>query len=175
MSGWTLLIAVHAAGATLAVVLGGCQLARRRKGDLLHRRIGRLWLADMYWVALSSFGIRRMNPGSFSWIHGLSLFTILSLSLALWAARRGDVRAHRRWATGSYLGLLGAGIAASVDPTRLVPQAAIHAPWLLLGVLLGLTGVAAACIQVAARVRTGTGAAPAPARTPAGRTPAVRR
>src|SRR3954451_8755830 len=34
---WTLLIALHASGATLAVVLGGLQLLRRRRGDLLHR------------------------------------------------------------------------------------------------------------------------------------------
>src|SRR5438445_6439446 len=117
---WTLLIALHAAGATLAVFLGGFQLLRRRKGDLLHRRIGRLWMADMYWVTLSSFGIKRLDPGHFSWIHGLSAWTILSLSLAIWSARRGNIRAHVAWAAGSYLGLVGAGIAAIAIPSRLV-------------------------------------------------------
>jgi uncharacterized membrane protein len=150
---WTLLIALHAAGATLAVVLGGYQLLRRRKGDLLHRRIGRLWLADMYWVALSSFGIRQLNPGHFSWIHALSLWTIVSLTLAVWSARRHDVRAHRRWATGSYLGLVGAGVAAVGVPSRLVPQTAVHAPWSLLAALLAVTALAVLCIQLAARVR----------------------
>jgi uncharacterized membrane protein len=153
---WTLLIALHAAGATLAVALGGYQLLRRRKGDLLHRRIGRLWLADMYWVAVSSFGIRQLEPGHFSWIHALSLWTIVSLSLAVWSARRHDVRAHRRWATGSYLGLLGAGVAAVAVPSRLVPQTAMQAPWALLAALLGVTAVAVLCIQLAARIRPGT-------------------
>lgn len=150
MHAWTLLIALHAAGATLAVVLGGFQLLRRRKGDLLHRRIGRLWMADMYWVAFSSFGIRQLNPGHFSWIHALSLWTTLSLTLAIWTARRGNIRAHRAWATGSYLGLLGAGIAAVAIPSRLVPQTAVHAPWVLVGALLGVTALAALCISLAA-------------------------
>lgn len=149
---WTLLIALHAAGATLAVVLGGFQLLRRRRGDLLHRRIGRLWMGDMYWVALSSFGIKRLDPGHFSWIHGLSAWTILSLSLAIWSARRGNIRAHGGWATGSYLGLVGAGIAAVAVPSRLVPQTAMHAPWALLAALLGVTALAAVCIGLAARL-----------------------
>jgi len=161
---WTLLIALHAAGATLAVILGAFQLLRPRKGDLLHRRIGRLWLADMYWVAISSFGIRELDPGNFSWIHGLSLWTIVSLSLALRAARRHDVRAHRRWATGSYLGLLGAGLAAVAVPSRLVPQTVVHAPWALLGVLLAVTAVAVVCIEVAGRLPARTGSAPAAGR-----------
>ena len=150
---WTLLIALHAAGATLAVALGGYQLLRRRKGDLLHRRIGRLWIADMYWVTFSSFCIQRLNPGHFTWIHALSLWTILSLTLAVRAARRRDLRTHRRWAVGSYLGLLGAGIAAVAVPSRLVPQTAIHAPWELLGALLGVTAIAVAGIRIASRLR----------------------
>ena len=149
---WTLLIALHAAGATLAVVLGGYQVLRRGKGDVLHRRLGRLWMADMYWVTFSSFGIRRLDPGHFTWIHALSLWTILTLSLAVWTARRHDVRAHRRWVVGSYFGLLGAGVAAVAVPSRLLPQTAIHAPWALLGALLGVTVLAVAGIQLAAHL-----------------------
>src|SRR3954465_9210097 len=80
--GWTVLLALHATGATVAVILGGYLVLRRRKGDLLHRRLGRFWMADMYWVAFSSFGIKRLTPGHYSWIHGLSAFTILSLTMA---------------------------------------------------------------------------------------------
>lgn len=149
---WTLLIALHAAGATLAAVLGGFQLLRRRKGDLLHRRVGRIWMADMYWVCFSSFGIQRLDPGHFSWIHGLSLWTILSLTVAVVAARRGNIREHRQWVMGSYLGLLAAGVAAVAFPRRLVPQTAMHAPWALVGGLLGVTALAVLCIRLAARV-----------------------
>ncbi|MBV9292082.1 MAG: hypothetical protein JO222_06495, partial [Frankiales bacterium] len=87
-TGWTVLIALHAAGATLALVLGGWLVRRRRKGDLLHRRIGRIWMVDMYWVSFSSFGIKRLSPGHFSFIHLLSIWTIISLTMAIAAARR---------------------------------------------------------------------------------------
>jgi uncharacterized membrane protein len=145
---------MHAAGATLAVLLGGWLIARRGKGDLLHRRIGRIWMLDMYWVAFSSFGIRRLNPGHFSWIHLLSLWTLVSLTMALQAARRGDVPQHRGWVVGTYAGLLGAGIAAVAFPTRLVPQTAARYPlWLLLA-LLGVTLLAAVAVQAAAKIPT---------------------
>src|SRR3954468_18372944 len=98
---WTVLIALHATGATLAVILGGYLVLRRRKGDLLHRRIGRVWMVDMYWVTFSSFGIQRLNPGHFTWIHGLSVWTIVSLTVAIRAAMTHNVRAHRAWVIGT--------------------------------------------------------------------------
>src|SRR3954453_12108252 len=101
---WTLLIAAHAAGATLALLLGGYLVVRRRKGDLLHRRIGRVWMVSMYWVSFSSFGIKRLPPGHFSWIHILSLWTIFSLTMAILAAMRHRIRKHRTWVLGTYLG-----------------------------------------------------------------------
>jgi uncharacterized membrane protein len=149
---WTLLIALHALGATAAVIVGGCLLLRRRKGDLLHRRIGRLWMADMYWVAFSSFGIKRLNPGHFSWIHGLSLWTIVSLTVAIWAAATHRVQQHRGWVIGTYCGLVGAGVAAVAFPTRLVPQTAMHRPWWLVGGLLAAAAIAALAIEAAARL-----------------------
>ena len=148
---WSVLLALHAAGATLAVILGGYLVLRRRKGDLLHRRVGRVWMLDMYWVAFSSFGIKELNPGHFTWIHGLSAWTIFSLSMAIWAARRHDIQQHRGWVVGTYLGLLGAGLAAVAIPERKVPQTAVHEPLALLLVLLGVTLLAWLVIALAAR------------------------
>lgn len=148
--GWTTLIALHALGATVALTLGGYLVLRRRKGDLLHRRLGRFWMADMYWVAFSSFGIKRLTPGHFSWIHGLSAWTIISLTMAIWAARTHRMQAHRAWVVGTYFGLVGAGLAAVAFPVRLVPQTAMHRPtWLLAGLLVS-TLIAAAAIEFAA-------------------------
>ena len=151
MDGWTVLIAAHAAGATLAVLLGGYNVLRRRKGDLLHRRLGRVWFVDMYWVAFSSFGIKELTPGHFSWIHGLSAWTIISLTVALWAAATHRIEAHKQWVVGSYLGLVGAGIAAVAFPVRLVPQTAIHAPLALLTALAALTALAWLVVHFLAR------------------------
>jgi uncharacterized membrane protein len=142
MQSWTILIAAHAAGATLAVLLGGWNLWLSRKGDLLHRRVGRLWFVTMYWVAFSSFGIKRLTPGHFSWIHGLSAWTLISLTVALWAAFTHRIDLHKNFVAGSYFGLLGAGIAAVAFPQRLVPQTAMHAPLHLLVALAGLTALA---------------------------------
>jgi uncharacterized membrane protein len=139
---WTLLIAAHAAGATLAVVLGAYVVLRRRKGDLLHRRVGRVWMVTMYWVAFSSFGIKRLTPGHFSWIHALSAWTIVSLTVAIWAAATHRIALHRQFVVGSYLGLVGAGIAATAFPQRLVPQTVVHHPVAILVVLIQITALA---------------------------------
>ena len=155
MEGWTVLVAAHAAGATLAVLLGGWNLWLSRKGDLLHRRIGRIWFVLMYWVAFSSFGIKRLHPGHFSWIHGLSAWTIVSLTIALWAAMTHRVDLHKGFVAGSYFGLLGAGIAAVAFPTRLVPQTAMHAPLSLLAALAGLTALAYVVVRLAAHSAIG--------------------
>ena len=157
--GWTLLIAAHAIGATLAVALGAYVVLRRRKGDLLHRRVGRVWILTMYWVAFSSFGIKRLTPGHFSWIHGLSLWTIISLTVAVWAAANHRIRLHQHYVVGSYLGLVGAGIAAMAFSQRLVPQAIVHHPVAMLVIVGQIALLAWVVVRVAGMGRT---AAPAP-------------
>ena len=108
MHRWTILIALHALGATFSLAVGALLLLRRRKGDLAHRRLGRVWMVAMYWTAGSSFGIRALHPGHLSWIHGLSAWTIVSLTIALWAARTRDAAlaaAFRRRTSGRTKGL----------------------------------------------------------------------
>ena len=87
-------IAVHLAAATLSVILGVAVLVLE-KGTARHRLLGRIWAMAMFVTALSSFGIRVLNPGHFSWTHALSLLTLVSLARAIWAIRRGNVRGHR--------------------------------------------------------------------------------
>ncbi|MDX6200306.1 MAG: hypothetical protein QOJ79_3457 [Actinomycetota bacterium] len=151
MDRWNLLIAAHAVGATLALLLGGYVVVRRPKGDRLHRRLGRIWVATMYWVALSSFGIKQLTPGHFSWIHALSAWTIVSLTVAIWAARTGRVRTHRQYVVGSYFGLVGAGVAAAAFPVRLVPQTLIHAPVLFFAVLANIALIAVGIVMLSGR------------------------
>jgi uncharacterized membrane protein len=125
------LVAVHALGASLALTLGGWQLLRRTRGDRAHRLVGRVWVVAMYWTVLSSFFIKQLDPGHFSWIHGLSAFTFLTLTLGTWAAIRGRIGLHRRFMRGSYLGLVGAFLGAVVVPQRDIPQLLVHRPLLL--------------------------------------------
>jgi uncharacterized membrane protein len=102
----------HLTAALLALVLGGVMLALP-KGTRRHKLLGRLWVGLMVFVAVSSFWI------GFSWIHLLSVWTLISLACALWFIRRGNVRAHRGFMIGTYLGLVGAGLGA-LAPGRML-------------------------------------------------------
>lgn len=151
------LIPLHASGATIALVLGAYQLIRRVKGDRRHRTVGAVWVVAMYWTVISSFFIQELDPGHFSWIHGLSAFTFVSLSIGLWAAltargRAGRARVHRGCMTGSYLGLIGAFIGAVVVPVRDIPQWAMHQPLTLTAAAIACVAVAAAVIALSSRV-----------------------
>lgn len=145
----SLLIATHAAAASVALLLGGHLLRRRRKGDLLHRRVGLVWVAAMYFTVLSSFWIRELRPGSFSWIHGLSLFTFCTLTVAVWAALTGRARLHRSFVTGSYFGLAGAFLGAVAVPTREIPQLLVTSPVVFAAALLGCCAAAWGVVRLA--------------------------
>ena len=113
---WSPLILTHAACAGSAVLLGACVLWRR-KGDSTHRWLGRAWVLLMATTALLSFGIHRQ---SYSWIHGLSVFTLIMLALGVVAARQGRVRLHRRIMSGTYLWALMVTGLFTLLPNRLL-------------------------------------------------------
>lgn len=150
MDGWNLLIAAHASGALLALVLGAV-IIRRRKGTSSHRRLGRVWMLLMYWVVISSFGITRLNPGHFSWIHGLSGWTFISLTMAWRYARAGKAQQHRGWVVGSYCGLVGAFLGAVAVPQRLIPRTIVHHPLTSAAALFAVLAVATVTVQLVSR------------------------
>jgi uncharacterized membrane protein len=89
-------VQAHAFSAIAAFVLGVIQLAAP-KGTLPHRAGGWLWVMLMGLVAISSLWIHTICTfGPFSLIHGLSVLTLVSLPIAVIAARRHRVRDHRR-------------------------------------------------------------------------------
>jgi uncharacterized membrane protein len=142
------LIPAHAAVATVAAILGAYNLIRRPKGDRRHRRVGLVWMTAMYATVLSSFAIRELNPGHFTWIHGLSVFTFVTLTIALWCAVTGRIAQHRNFVIGSYCGLIGAFIGAVVVPVRYLPQTITHRPAEVALGLLGCVAVAVAVIRL---------------------------
>ena len=108
----TPLVATHAGLAAAALVVGAAVLSRR-KGTASHKLLGRTWVALMVAVALSSFWIFEIRRGTGpSLIHLLSVWTLISLALAVWFIRRGNVRAHRGFMIGTFIGLAGAGLGA---------------------------------------------------------------
>ena len=115
------LIVFHLAFALAALALGGVVLARR-KGTASHKMLGRIWASLMAAVALSSFWIFEIRQGvGPSLVHLLSVWTLISLACAIYFIRRGNVRAHKRFMIGSFLGLAGAGAGA------LMPGRALYA------------------------------------------------
>lgn len=120
---WTIVIIIHAVTASLSLLLGAFQLLRPKKGDRFHRMVGRTWVVCMYTVCVSSFFIQGVADG-FSWLHGLSLFTTLTVSLGLYSAIKGNIAAHKANMIGSYFGSVGAFVGVIAVPTRRIPQLA---------------------------------------------------
>ena len=114
---WTPLIAAHAAAALTAVVLGGALLAGR-KGHRAHRLAGWIWVSVMACVAGVSFAIH--GPGGWSWIHGLSAFTLVALVWGVLMARLHRVRHHRGTMIAMYIGALVITGLFTLLPGRLI-------------------------------------------------------
>lgn len=97
---WAHLVTILTALALTPVML------LRKRGDLLHRRLGTVWVAAMLLTALISFGVRDINRGGFSVIHLLSAWTLIQVPRLWWAARHHNIRAHRSGVRGMVTGAL---------------------------------------------------------------------
>ena len=104
----------------LASVLLGIVVLSLRKGTWLHKMLGRTWGAAMSSVAIGSFWIK--SSGNFSWIHILSVIVLLNLAAAIYFIRHKNVRAHRGFMIGNFIGLVVAG-AFTLMPHRILGQA----------------------------------------------------
>lgn len=85
---------LHIATIGAALALTPVMMLRRR-GDRLHRRLGRVWAAAMLLTALFTFGIRGINQGSFSYIHLFSVLTLVQVPVIVWTARTHRHAQHR--------------------------------------------------------------------------------
>jgi uncharacterized membrane protein len=115
-------VQVHAAAAIVALVLGIVQMVAI-KGTSQHRSIGYVWLTAMMVVATSSFFISSMRIiGPFGPIHILSVLTFINTPRAIWAARKGNIKAHRNAMLQLFwIALVGAGL-FTLLPNRIMGQ-----------------------------------------------------
>lgn len=79
------------------------------KGTLRHKMAGRVWAMLMIITAIDSFWIKSSN-GSIGPIHVFSVISLVSITRAMIAIRRGDIATHERAMMGSFIGLLVAGV-----------------------------------------------------------------
>lgn len=100
------LVQAHTLAATLAIVLGSAQFILS-KGGRRHRWLGRAWVLLLALAALTSLGIHGIRAfGSLSWIHGLSVLTLIVLFAGVRHARAGRIEAHRWTMVGLFVGAL---------------------------------------------------------------------
>jgi uncharacterized membrane protein len=113
-------IQLHAFAAMTAFALGIVQLSAP-KGTLSHRTIGWIWVALIALVSVSSFWIHELRLwGPWSPIHLISIFTLVTLPLAVWAAHRHAVERHRRAMTAIFFGALVIAGLFTVVPGRIM-------------------------------------------------------
>ena len=113
-----MIIWLHLTTAVLVLGLGSANLVLA-KGNFRHRVFGWAWLGAMLCVTVSSFWIRELNEGSFSWIHGLSVWTLVAMAAAIFSIRKGRVRSHASWMIGTMIGVAVAG-AFALAPGRFI-------------------------------------------------------
>jgi uncharacterized membrane protein len=153
-SHWSALIAMHALFASYALIFGAVQLLRR-KGGRAHRLLGRTWVGAMLVALGTSFG-----SGGFGILHGLSVFTIATITVGVVQARRGRIASHRSFMIGSYLGLLGAFVGVVAVPQRRIPQLALtQTPLFLLWLSIVAASAAAVVVGLGCFERTSPGEA----------------
>ena len=113
-------IQIHAVAAIAAFAVGIAQLAGP-KGTATHRVLGYLWAATMLIVAAGSFWIRTIDQWhGLSLIHGFSVLVLVSLPMALAAARRHDVCRHRRIMISLFVGALVVAGVFTFAPGRIM-------------------------------------------------------
>ncbi|QTD54830.1 DUF2306 domain-containing protein [Parasphingorhabdus cellanae] len=110
-------VKLHLATVIPAIPLGAYVLWRK-KGDRLHKHMGRIWAVLMVTTAIVSFWIGRPGTGiagtGFSFIHIFSVVTLVSIPYGIWQIRRGNAQEHYRAMQGPYIGLLIAGLFAFI-------------------------------------------------------------
>ena len=103
------MILSHLFLALIALIIGSMNLFSK-KGTSKHKIIGWFWITFMVYVSISSFWIKELNEGQYSWIHLLSIITILSLIFSIIAIKLRYIKIHSFFMVGTYIGLCIAGI-----------------------------------------------------------------
>ena len=114
-----MVLKVHMLAAITSVGVGAIILWAR-KGRTFHRTLGWIWAGLMAVTAGASLFIVGLNGDAWSLIHLLSGWTLVSLPIAVWAARKHNVTLHRRTMTGVFWGASIVAGAFTFLPGRLM-------------------------------------------------------
>ncbi len=88
----------------------GAFLLLRKKGGLLHKRLGKIYMVLMLITAtITLFMQAQVGPkflNHFGWIHSFSFLTIATVPLAYYRIKQGNVVAHKRALISLYVGAI---------------------------------------------------------------------
>jgi uncharacterized membrane protein len=95
----------HLGTILIALALTPIMLLRKR-GDRLHRQLGWVWVSAMFLTALFTLDIHLINRGGFSFIHILSVWTMIQVPVIIWNAKNHRIAKHRSAVRGMVFGAL---------------------------------------------------------------------
>ncbi|MDI1288124.1 MAG: DUF2306 domain-containing protein [Reyranella sp.] len=113
---------IHLATISAAFVIGSWMMIRP-KGTRPHRALGMTYIALMTVSAVSTFWVRGIAHGGFSFLHLLSAFVLVALPFAWIMARRGRVQIHRFIMIGVYAGGIWIAGLLTLLPGRVLSKA----------------------------------------------------
>jgi uncharacterized membrane protein len=96
---------LHICAIAVALVLTPLLMLRKR-GTRWHRRTGWAWCVAMATTACLSLFIHGLSDGRFSWIHVLSVITLIGVYGIVTAARSHNVAKHRSTVRAVAIGAL---------------------------------------------------------------------
>jgi uncharacterized membrane protein len=108
-------LATHLVTALIALPLGAWILYFP-KGTPRHKLLGKIWVVAMLITAFASGFIQ--SWGRFSFIHIFTVWTPISIIMAIYYIRKGEVKKHQDYMRGTYIGLVIAGVLAVALPGR---------------------------------------------------------
>lgn len=122
---YTQLAYLHLATVIPAFGIGTLQLLKR-KGTLIHRRLGRIYMMLMLATALITLAMpARVGPQflhHFGFIHVFSLLALISVPTAYFAARHRDLSVHRAAMISLYIGGILIAGAFAFAPGRMLHE-----------------------------------------------------
>jgi uncharacterized membrane protein len=103
------------------VFIGGLLLLIK-KGTLIHKRLGRIYMILMLFTAIvtlfmpSAIGVSLFNH--FGWIHLFSVLTLWTVPTAYIAIKKGDIKSHKRKMVLLYFGAIVIAGVFTLTPGR---------------------------------------------------------
>lgn len=102
----------------------GTWLLLRRKGTAIHKRLGRIYVVLITFSSVVAAAMPALvGPtlwGHFGFIHLFCAVVFVSVPLAMWSIKRGDVRTHAGTMRGLYFGGILIAGAFAFSPGRLL-------------------------------------------------------